>query len=244
MNWLLCCLILSSAAVAVSAECVEGTFAVHPNSCEKYLICTSAGVFEEMPCAPGTLFNAELNVCDWPCITNCANGTEITTTPPPVENVESCSCQVELAPLYHLEIPSNKHHFYTPSAEEAGRAVSQYGFVYRESPGLIAKNALDCQCRSSLKCPTRLYRIPTTSNPINDHFFTLDDADIFNYTQFYGYRWENWEAYRFYCSAVLGECGATVPLHRYLRSGKHYFSTTTVGHDDAKYEGVLCYIWP
>lgn len=142
-----------------------------------------------------------------------------------------------------MERPSDEHHFYTPSKEEADRAVAEYGFMYRDPPGLIATNALDCNCRATLKYPTRMFRVPTVENPITDHFFTLNGVEIGNYINTLGYRWENWDAYRFYCSPVA-DCGASVPLHRYLRNGKHYFATTTDGHEDSIYEGIMCYIWP
>lgn len=142
-----------------------------------------------------------------------------------------------------LKIPSDHHH-YTPSKEEADRAVKFYGFTYSDSPGLIASNALDCHCRASLKYPTRLYRRATAENPIDEHFFTLDSGEIDKYVNGLGYKWEGWESYHFYCSTIAGNCGATVPLHRYVKNSKHYFSTTMDGQGDATYEGVTCYIWP
>lgn len=83
MILLLCTLslVVSFFTVSVSSECVSGTFASHPDSCDKYLVCGSEGEFYEMPCSPGTWFNPDINVCDWPTdVTSCVNGTRTTTS--------------------------------------------------------------------------------------------------------------------------------------------------------------------
>lgn len=149
-----------------------------------------------------------------------------------------------LAPLYHLVRPYDNYHFYIPTKAGADSSVATYGFQYDVSPGLIALNALDCNCRATLQYPTRLYRPSSAENPIDEHVFALSSDEIEYYINKLNYRWEGYEQYRFYCSTTAGTCGATVPLHRYLKNGRRYFSTTTEGQDGAAYEGVTCYIWP
>lgn len=146
------------------------------------------------------------------------------------------------APLYHLVRPYDNHHFYCTKEADANTSVSAWGFKLDVSPGLFAKNALDCNCRATFQSPTRLYRIPTADNPIDEHFYTLNDDEIWNYINTRKYRWEGFD--RFFCSTTAGYCGATVPLHRFLKNGKHYFSTTLEGQVGATYEGVTCYLWP
>ncbi|KAG4071210.1 hypothetical protein HA402_008945 [Bradysia odoriphaga] len=239
-------LIVSSVCTSVVSDCISGHFSVHPTSCDKYLICDNEE-FVEMECAPGTVFNRDINVCDWPSnVTDCVDGEYVTTTRETefTSPTPDCStCQIELAPLYHMVRPSNDHHFYTPSKTEADKCMA-YGMTYDVSPGLIALNGLDCNCRASLQYPTRLYRVPSDENPIDEHVFLLNGGEIGHYVNTLKYRWEGYEQYHFYCSTTAGSCGATVPLHRYLKNGKHYFSTTMEGQEDATYEGVLCYIWP
>jgi len=45
----------------------------HPFDCAKFIQCAHGRLFE-MPCGPGTVFNPNFLVCDWPYNVNCQNG--------------------------------------------------------------------------------------------------------------------------------------------------------------------------
>lgn len=57
---------------AEKAKCPPGANGPHPhpNTCKKYLSCANGRTFE-MDCAPGTLFNPDLSVCDFPYNVDC-----------------------------------------------------------------------------------------------------------------------------------------------------------------------------
>lgn len=66
------------------SECepnASGLFA-HPTDCAKFLNCNN-GATVIQDCGPGTMFNARLQVCDWPQNTDCANrqGSSGSNTP-------------------------------------------------------------------------------------------------------------------------------------------------------------------
>lgn len=55
----------------------------------------------------------------------------------------------------------------------------------------------------------------------------------------------------YYCSKNTAFCGATLPLHRYVKSNQAHFYTIdleegkkNVISQGGTYEGILCYIWP
>ncbi|KAI5739459.1 hypothetical protein M8J77_019547 [Diaphorina citri] len=56
----------------------------HPNSCRKYLSCANGQTFES-DCAPGTLFNPDLSVCDFPYNVDCDKDV----LPPPSRDFRS-----------------------------------------------------------------------------------------------------------------------------------------------------------
>jgi hypothetical protein len=80
-----------------------------------------------------------------------------------------------------------------------------------------------------------------------DHFYTTGVAEGNIAVGSLGY---GREGIAFYCSPTANYCGATKPLHRYLRQSDHFY--TTDSHEGnanvialgGKYEGVACYIWP
>jgi len=132
---------------------------------------------------------------------------------------------------------STNCHFYTASAAEAEYALAHYGFIHQGPLGSVATT---CQCDKNFKSIYRMYRPATSTNPIDDQWYTSNEADIHNTTKNFGYIYEG---IRFYCPGTNGECSATIPLHSYLRKGMHFLSTITDTYTDAVYEGVICYIW-
>ncbi|XP_026679374.1 uncharacterized protein LOC103509181 [Diaphorina citri] len=56
----------------------------HPNSCRKYLSCANGQTFES-DCAPGTLFNPDLSICDFPYNVDCDKDV----LPPPSRDFRS-----------------------------------------------------------------------------------------------------------------------------------------------------------
>lgn len=71
-------LLVFATAHLVLGECQPEEHAPHPYSCEGFLKCSN-GVFVEMFCPPGLLFNSELGVCDWPENVDCTPSYQ---TPP------------------------------------------------------------------------------------------------------------------------------------------------------------------
>lgn len=74
------------------AKCPSGANGPHPhpNTCKKYLSCANGRTFE-MDCAPGTLFNPDLSVCDFPYNVDCdeddqTTGAHNTELPPAYRN--------------------------------------------------------------------------------------------------------------------------------------------------------------
>merc|ERR1712227_617478 len=70
-----------------AATCADG---IHPVecACDKFYMCSHGNPHPEQSCAPGTLFNPELSVCDWPDNVECAPcpteaPTEAPTRPKP-----------------------------------------------------------------------------------------------------------------------------------------------------------------
>ncbi|KAJ8956326.1 hypothetical protein NQ318_015064, partial [Aromia moschata] len=62
-------------------KCPEGFQGItkHPTDCKKFLNCANGLTFIQ-DCAPGTLFNPALSVCDFPYRVDCQDGGEETTT--------------------------------------------------------------------------------------------------------------------------------------------------------------------
>lgn len=145
--------------------------------------------------------------------------------------------------------PKTDNHFYTRSSLEAQSAVATLQYTQEGSPGRIALNATDCNCENSLIPVRRLYSKRVGPNGIReDHLYTASEEEAANAVANMGYSRERIE---FYCSPKESLCGATVPLHRYLRNGFDHFYTNDLNEGNvngiakgAVYEGVLCYIWP
>ncbi len=60
----------------------NGKFFANPKDCSKFDRCVNGQVITQ-PCAPGTLFNPEINACDWPRNVDCDTTTTTTTTAAP-----------------------------------------------------------------------------------------------------------------------------------------------------------------
>jgi len=119
---------------------------------------------------------------------------------------------------------------YTPSL--AG-ALRETAYKITGSPGLVATSASDC-----LNDPAGFKAIWDGKNT-DDTFFSDSDAEIQQKGYSVGDR-------RFFCAKNPGECGATLPLYRFL-TGTDYYLTTNVADGANSTNGekkILCYIWP
>ncbi len=85
----LCTLFIASCFFTITygaLECLtDGEFSLHPTYCDKYFICDN-GLFTEMSCTTGYVFNPHINLCVWQGnVSGCAYGYDITTQPPEVK---------------------------------------------------------------------------------------------------------------------------------------------------------------
>lgn len=82
MNIFLWCLIITSFVVynvrshTIPKTCNSGEYSAYPGSCTKFFMC-DRGLEVEKECGPGTNWNDNKKICDWPANAGC---TETTTT--------------------------------------------------------------------------------------------------------------------------------------------------------------------
>lgn len=124
------------------------------------------------------------------------------------------------------------------SASEASNAVSVLGFAAETSPGRVA-TARNPACPL---CTSEVIRLYKSFGTKNDHLYTMNPVEITAAVNG-GYKIEQQAA--FYCSSVRNNCGATVPLYRFLIGTDHFYTHYQAeGLAAGKDEGILCYIWP
>lgn len=118
------------------------------------------------------------------------------------------------------------------------------GYDPEKPPGRVTKDASDCWCRKDLK---PVYRLDKAA-PQEDHLYTVNADEAANAVSKLGY---TDKGIAYYCSANPSFCGATLPLHRYVKSNKSHFYTIDLNEGKENvtdvggtYEGILCYIWP
>lgn len=141
-------------------------------------------------------------------------------------------------PLNRLYRIYDDYHLYANN-NDADAAVELYGFILKGPIGLIATSP----GAQNFKPVYRLYK-PAAPD---DHLFTLSETEASNAVNELGYRYEG---IKYYCTTTAGECGASVPFHKFWTGTKHFYTVDfDEGNNDivaagGTYDGVLCYIWP
>lgn len=157
------------------------------------------------------------------------------------KDTNSC-CARNLVALYRLYHPDSPTHFYTASTFDATYWSNQKPFAWEGSPGLVASSASD-----NCGCGAPYIRINVMSGLRPDgkygkHVYVRDNEVA---------AWEK-EGYNraptvdMYCASTAGQCGATLPLRRYLlnSNGKWQVLTTNPKETPGTFVDILCYIWP
>ncbi|ROT69010.1 Chondroitin proteoglycan 2 [Penaeus vannamei] len=78
-------------------DCSLGKYLPHPTDCRKFIQCAPYGP-EEMPCAPGTVWNQQKLTCDHEWASPCVTGSYLTPEEPPNVKPDICDCECCLRP--------------------------------------------------------------------------------------------------------------------------------------------------
>jgi len=156
------------------------------------------------------------------------------------------NCVTNLVPLYRLYAPDYDTNYYTPSIYHASyhSTLNPIRFFLEGSPGQVASSAASCDGTAY----TEVYVMygPPGGNPprqFGKHLYLRADELAANEKEGY----QKGLLANFFCAAKAGQCGATIPLRRYVipNGGRRQVLTINPRENpQLTPSDTLCYIWP
>jgi len=161
-----------------------------------------------------------------------------------IEFKDTDTCAQNLVPLYRIYSPEYITHCYTGSVYFTAYHTTQnpIRFYMEGSPGQVASTAETCGSGAPYTRINVMYGGPGGDRKTGKHLHVRDSELAPFEKEGYGKHPE----VEFFCAATPGQCGATIPLRRYIMNagGKSHVLTTNLKEAPGTFVDVLCYIWP